>query len=266
MLFDDKKLSAASVDDLLQCPVHTVEPFALMLAPIYVLMKLNQKLVSVKAPLDFFLPDEIEGLKRYETFYIPKFVQSSVPFQTAARVVKNILNSSYDGLSPASFEISHEVFCLMAPLWGKDLRVEPFFMAIFAHELCSPLTPEQIIWARNQAVVRHDLGLILSGSFVFLAVQLGWSDYAKINAVRNEIYERTVRGDEWSDPVNEVELMVSGLYAVISEDRSISNVSLSNRDDEWARKISSRLNSYVMRRGLPKVESPTIYGNDGFAA
>ena len=53
--YETKKLQLESVDKLIQCPVHTIEPFALMLAPAYILMKLNQKLVSVKAPLDFLL-------------------------------------------------------------------------------------------------------------------------------------------------------------------------------------------------------------------
>jgi hypothetical protein len=266
MLFDDKKLSSESIDDLLQCPVHTVEPFSLMLAPIYVLMKLNQKLVSVKAPLDFFLPDEIERLQRYEIFYVPKFVKSSVQFQTAARVIKNILQTDAEGLKPAPFEISHEIFSLMAPLWGKELKVEPFFMAIFAHELCEPLTPDQILWAREQAVVRHDQGLLLSGAFVFMAVQLGWFDYPALTQARNDIYLRTVKGEEWEDPKNELEAIVSGLNVLLSQDRSISKISLETMDDEWARKVGSRINRFVQTRGIPKQESPTIYGEGGFAA
>jgi len=43
MLFDEKRLQMESATQLIQCPIHTVEPFALMLAPVYVLMKLNQK-------------------------------------------------------------------------------------------------------------------------------------------------------------------------------------------------------------------------------
>ncbi len=91
MLFDEKKLTVEAMPDLLQCPVSSVEPYAPMLAPIYVYMKLNEKLVSVKAPLDFFVPDELNSLKRYEVFYIPKFVQSTSRFQTAAKVVKNLI-------------------------------------------------------------------------------------------------------------------------------------------------------------------------------
>jgi len=266
MLFDERKLSTESIDDLIQCPVHTIEPYSLMLAPVYVLMRLNHKLVSVKAPLDFFLPDELERLKRYEMFYIPKFVQLSVQFQTAARVMKNVLHSEIAGLKPAPYEVSHEILSLIAPLWGKELQVEPFFMAIFAHELCEPLTPEQIVWAREQAVVRHDLGLMLSGAFVFIAAHLGWQDFEALTQARNDIYVRTVTGEEWDDPKNELELMVSGLNVLLSQNRSVSCDALEGIGDEWARKVSARIRTFVRYRGLPKRSSPTIYGDEGFAA
>lgn len=266
MLFDDKKLSSESIEDLIQCPVHTVEPYSLMLAPVYVLMKLNHKLVSVKAPLDFFLPEEIERLKRYETFYIPKFVKSSVRFQTAARVIKNIFSAKAADLKPAPFEVSREVLNLVGPLWGKSLTVEPFFMAIFAHELCEPLTPDQILWAREQAVVRHDLGLLLSGAFVFIAVHLGWFDYEALNRARNDVYVRTVNGEEWDDPKNEFELIVSGLNLLLSQDRSIQLETLEQINDEWARKVSSRIRNLIRTKGVPAESSPTIYGEEGFAA
>ena len=266
MLFDDKKLSTESIDELLQCPVHTVEPYSLMLAPVYVLMKLNQKLVSVKAPLDFFLPEEIERLKSYETFYIPKFVKSSVPFQTAARVTKNILLSKTDDLPPAPFEISHEIIKMVAPLWGNSLEIEPFFMAIFAHELCEPLSPDQVVWAREQAVVKHELGLMLSGTFVFMAVQLGWFDYQALTEARNKIYDRTVQGEEWNVPTNEFETIVCGLNQLLSQYRSISVSSLKHVDDEWGRKVAFRIDAFVRRKGVPKQVSPTIYGDEGFAA
>lgn len=266
MLFDDKKLSTHSIEDLIQCPVHTVEPYSLMLAPVYVLMTRNQKLVSVKAPLDFFLPEEIEKLKRYETFYISKSVTLSVQFQTAARLIKNILCTEVEGLKPASFELSHEVFSVMAPLWGKELQTEPFFMAVFAHELCEPLTPDQIVWAREQAVVKHDLGLMLSGAFVFMATHLGWYDYRALTDARNDIYMRTVTGEEWDNPQNEFELIVQGLSVLLNQDRSISCKSLDERGDEWSRKIASRIKHFVRTRGTPKQSSPSIYGEEGFAA
>ena len=106
MLFEDKKLQLESVERLIQCPVHSIEPFALMLAPVYILMKLNLKLVSVKAPLDFFTEEELQRLKSHEVFYLPKFVKSSVRFQTAARLIRKIITIQQYELSSAPFEIS----------------------------------------------------------------------------------------------------------------------------------------------------------------
>jgi hypothetical protein len=106
MLFEDKKLHLESIDQLIQCPISSVEPYSLMLSPVYVLMKLNKKLVSVKAPLDFFTKDELNRLSSNEVFYLPKFANSSVRFQTAARLVHNVLTIRQKKFNAAPFEIS----------------------------------------------------------------------------------------------------------------------------------------------------------------
>lgn len=266
MLFEDKKLQLESVENLIQCPIHTIEPFALMLAPVYILMKLNQKLVSVKAPLDFFTEDELQRLKIHEVFYLPKFVKSSVRFQTAARLIKKIITLQQSELSPAPFEISKESFDALSKLWGKQIQIEPFFMGIFTDEFCEPLDQEKMLWARENAVIKHDHGLLLSGALVFVALHLGWFDIRQLNQHRNSIYERTIQGEEWEDPTSEIEFIVSDLNKIISSETSINLEKLRMVESEWAQKLASRLEFLKNKNTNLIYDSSTIFGEEGFAA
>lgn len=266
MLFEDKKLQLESVDQLIQCPIYSIEPFALMLAPVYILMKRNQKLVSVKAPLDFFTADELQRLKVHEVFYLPKFVKSSVRFQTAARLIKKIITLQQSELSPAPFEISKESFDALSKLWGKQIQIEPFFMGIFADEFCEPLNQDKMLWARENAVIRHDHGLLLSGALVFVALHLGWFDIEQLNQFRKSIYERTVEGEEWENPSSEIEYIVHDLNQIIATETSIDLEKLRLINSEWANKLASRL-EFLKRKNTNLIyDSATIFGEEGFAA
>ncbi len=266
MLFEDKKLQLESVDKLIQCPIYTIEPFALMLAPVYILMKLNMKLVSVKAPLDFFTADELQRLKFHEVFYFPKFAKSSVRLQTAARLIRKILTIQQSELSSAPFEISKESFSALSELWGKQIQVEPFFMGIFADEFCQPLNQEKMLWARENAVINHDHGLLLSGAAIFVALHLGWFDVKFLNDQRNRIYERTVQGEEWSNPNSEFEYIVSDLNKLLHSDKSLNLQNLKLIKSEWAQKLASRLLFLKNKNTNFTYGSASIYGEEGFAA
>jgi len=266
MLFDDKKLQIESISDLIQCPVHSVEPYALMLAPVYVLMKLNQKFVSVKAPLDFFTEEELERLKTHEVFYLPKFVKSSVRFQTAGRLIRKMLTLQQGQLSSAPHEISRESFSLLSELWGKQVSVEPFFMSIFAEEFCATLKTEKMLWAREHALIKHDHGLLLSGALIFIALHLGWFDLEELNQLRTSIYERTVQGEDWSVPKSELEFIVCDLNQVLNEHPAITLEVLSDMSSEWSNKLSARLRFLKNKNTNFSYDSVSIFGKEGFAA
>ena len=91
------------------CPIESVKPYALMIAPVYVYMRRNEKFISVKAPMDFFTAEELEKLKSVEMFFMPQFVDAVLPYRNLARRVKMILGwnpvESKAGLPPAPFEI-----------------------------------------------------------------------------------------------------------------------------------------------------------------
>ncbi|MBS1958063.1 MAG: hypothetical protein JST80_01195 [Bdellovibrionales bacterium] len=266
MLFDDRKLDPSQLAEMHSCAIDTIEPYSLLLAPAYIYMKANNRVLSVKAPLDFFTPEELERVKRYGNVYFPQFVKSSVQFQTAARLIRKILTVQNQDLPRATFELMREVTHAVSELWFNDLRVEPFFAAVFAHELCDPMKSETILRAREEAVIRHDRGLLLSGMFVFIAVHLAWINLEEITACRDAIYERTVKGEDWIEPKSEMDSIVMDLNLLIEEKNEISLADLLSSDAEWTKQLTARLKEWSPKlTGRPE-RSPTIYGPEGFVA
>ena len=256
---EDKKLAVETIEDLLQCGINTVEPYALMLAPVYVFMKLNDKLVSVKAPLDFFTPEELNHLSRYEVFYIPKSVQQGSRFQTSAKLLRNLLKAerSEEKLSPAVYEVSNEVLLAMASLWGSELRVEPFYSAVFADELCGSLPPDNILVARETAVVRHEMGILLTGVLTFVLLQLGWLDLDRLTQIRLDVYQAIVESDEdWEMPKQDWQIIARDLKKMVSENSALTPEYLKGVPAEWSKKLLGRLERI---RQLPNLKNyPSI--------
>jgi hypothetical protein len=274
MFFEEKKLGIESISELLQCRVNSVEPYALMLAPVYVYMKLNEKLVSVKAPLDFFTPEELEHLSRYETFYIPKSVQLGSRFQTAAKIVSNLLrfekessSSLGKNLEPAIYEVSNEVLLAVIPLWGRGLCIDPFFTAVFADELCGTFPPEKMLESRELTVVRHDLGILLSGLSTFVLLHLGRFDLKQLIDIRFSIYEAIVDRDEnWELPTSEWHLVVRDLKKFVENNEYFSVEALPKISSEWARKLSGRVQRIQKSPKLRSYPSLKFSGGKGEAA
>lgn len=269
MVFDEKKLAVESIEGLLQCRVDTVEPFTLMLAPVYVFMKLNDKLVSVKAPLDFFIPDELDRLKRYEIFFIPKFLQSASRFQTSAKIVRCLIEQSHreNILDPAPFELANEILTSVASLWGRDSRVESFFSAVFADELCGAFDPKIMLQAREQAVVRHDAGILLAGLVTFVLVHSGYNNLLVIQNIRRQVYLETVdRNEKWDYPHSEWEIIARDLKDLLTRQDYLDPACLGLITSEWARKLLSRLKRIQSIPSTKNYESLSIRSEGGFAS
>ena len=67
MDFSNRKLPVSAAPNMRSVPIGELKPYSLMLAPVYVFLKRNERFVAVKAPMDFFTPEEIERLRPYET-------------------------------------------------------------------------------------------------------------------------------------------------------------------------------------------------------
>jgi hypothetical protein len=241
MSLKERTLEVTEIEEMFQCRISTVKPFVLMLAPVFVLMKKNEKLVCVKAPFDFFTADELINLGRYETFYLPKSVKDTVRFQTVAKIHRALFTVKPGTLSRAPFETSNEVIKSVVALWGDHLAIEPFAAAIYADELCGGLDSEAMISGRDQQVVWHEVGVLLAGAMTLILVHLGWHNLERLKAFRMEVYRRTVNGERWTNPANEWELVACDLISLIEGKHRITVSWLSSVKSEWARKLTARM-------------------------
>ena len=263
MLFEDRKLEIDSADELLSCRISTVKPYVLMLAPVYVFMKRNEKFVAVKAPLDFFTPEELESFSNYSTFHLPKSVAAITPVQTSARVVRGIFSKLDAVFPPPQFEIARESMKILRRIWGAEERVDFFSMAIFTDELCGALPSSALLHGRDTAVVRHDLGLLLSGALIFVLSHLGWGDLSFLRSLREEVYRRCVEGEDFHSPRFEWEGIARDLILLCSESRSLSRETLARISSSWASQVQGRLTDSEVYAGKLKAASGT--GTGGYS-
>ncbi len=264
MNFKDRTIELSEIESLYPCRVDTVNPYALMIAPVYVLMRRNEKLVCVKAPLDFFTGDELESLKRYEVIYVPVSVKEVGRFQTAARLHRSFIEPVNEGATRAPFEISHQVMRATAPLWGSGLCVEAFFASIYADELCGPLPAERLMQGRETAIVRHEEGILLGGALTFVLVQLGWHSLFTLKWIREQVYLRTVEGEDWQSPETDWETVVRDLKRAFVGESVLSIPVLNSIEGDWARRLASRIKKLGENSVTQKYESLSLNRTGGF--
>jgi hypothetical protein len=254
MDFSRRKLPAEEAANLRRCPIETVKPFAMMIAPVYVFMRRNEKFISVKSPLDFFTPEELERFKDVEMLFMPEFVDSVLPYRGLARRVKMMLGwNPVDvggALPPAPYELSDGVLRMTAPLWGTKYRIEPFFAGVFVNELCSLLPGEDLMAAREKDIELFERAIILSAWTVFFSLHLGAADQVYLDRVRLASFRKvmgteipqpgTLSLDNRSDAGELFRLMSSILEGDKIRDAVEAEVFFS-RSERVAQKISARL-------------------------
>lgn len=182
-----RKLPPHVADHLRKCTIASVSPYALMPTPTYVFMPKNKKFVSIKSPLDFFAPEELERLKPFGEFYVPAFIDQVSPFRSAGISAKSILTWKDDkndlGLVP--YEASNSLLRVIAPLWGSAMRVDSLCLTVFCNELFDSL-PEEIIRKDQQSdIEQFETALFRSSLSVFLALHLGYPDIEGLRDLRD---------------------------------------------------------------------------------
>ncbi len=272
MYFNKRKFDLSEAPFLRECAIETLSPFAPMLAPAYVFMRKNKKFISVKAPLDFFTEDELEKLKPYGSLYFSPFVDSSLLFRDVARKIKALLlwqpqgGSSMPKLSPAPYEISDAVLRLLSPLWGTELKIEPFFIAVFSNELCQLLPSEKLLQTRDQNVALLETAILQSAWGVFLALHLGHCQLDFLNSLRGDLFKNSLTHlapDNSGDDFSDLSRFVS--YTIPNSEVKILDWSLFNaRDTKLSEKITVRLKRIKEKWITQNQPSPTIFGAEGF--
>ncbi len=272
MDFSRKKLSEATNPSLRTCPVESVSPYALMLAPVYVHMRANGKYVAVKAPLDFFSPAELERWRPFGEFHFPDFVDSSLKFREAGRKVKAILTWELEvpyskSLPPAPYEISDAILRTIGPLWSSSMAVEPFFVTVLVNEICDLFPGTLLEKARDLDVARFERALFRSSWAVFLALHLGHHDLAFLNQIRIKVFGATLAGRTCafgSPEMQELTELVEQTLRAEGEIRALASEELRTVASRASRKILSRLERVKNELTAPGFEAPTIYGPRGF--
>lgn len=251
-------------------PIHTVKPYALMLAPVYIYMKLNEKFVSVKAPLDFFTPEELKRLVPYESFFFPPFVDAAILFHDAARAVQRVLHwkPKDEGiLSPASYEVSDAMLRILAPLWGGEISIEPFFVSVFVDELCGSLSGVLLLKAREMNVSTFELAILRSSWVVFLALHLGYCDLEYLRKIRIQSFTETMQGDGFGaiESGDLEEILSSACEMVRSrKTRRLEGALFNEGTDRVSQKMAARLNRIKTQLIPERTTLATIYGQTGF--
>ena len=270
-----------AANNLRLCPIQTVSPFALMLAPVYVYMKTNQKFIAVKAPMDFFTPEELLKLAPLKSFFISDFVDSALPFREAAHRVQAVLGwapksnqsatESSDSfppvlIPPAPYEVSDAILRITGPIWSKGAVIEPFFVSIFANELCDLLPGEVLKSARDQDVSLFERAILRSSWAVFLALHLGYNELSFLNQLRLRVFEETLERRAPRGSQNEVDELVNIVSASLVDEkvRHITAAFFKGRPERVAQKLFVRL----LRVSLKLVQNdkipPSIFGPKGF--
>ena len=272
MDFSARKLPQTAALELRICPVESVQPFAPMIGPVYVLLKKNEKLISVKGPLDFFTPEELQKFRHYKNFYLPQFVDDVVPFREAAMQVRKIISWSptkngESVLPPAPYELSDAVLQVVGTLWGRGVVIEPFFAAIFAHELCAPLSPALALSIHDRNTVSYENALLRSGLAVFLAVHLGYCDLDFLKRLRNQVFQNGLQPQsvQLRGIASEVDDLATLVYDFTLKDprKAIRGGMFGTAMGRASAKMAARLQR-VRRMVDESKPAATIFGERGF--
>ncbi len=259
--------------------VSDIKPYELMMSPVYVYLSLNGKFVGVKAPLDFFVPEELEKLLSAETLFFTKFLDEVRPFQNAGRIVKNILllkpkevkseREKYPtvNLSVSPYERSDAVLRLIGKLWGSGVRIEPFFVVAFVEELCGAIPIEYLKNTRDKSIELFEKAIFSSSWAVFHALHLGHCSLEFLSRLRIKVFNSISNEEglvEKRDEVGEIVLFARKLLAKENL-RVVDAKEIKSDESRVAQKLSSRLKrveeQFISEGALAP---PSIFGVRGF--
>lgn len=253
-----------------------------MFAPVYVFLKKNKKFISIKAPLDFFSPEELKRFSTFKKFFIPQFIDWVAPFRKTGKAIRTLLqlelkpkDKSEDSeeqtyppvaLPLAPYELSDACLRLIAPLWGRDQKIENFFIAVLMAEVLEPLPEDLLTDTKEKDYVLFEDALLRSSWGTFLALLIGYCDAQILNRIRVRIFEQVVGTEfesEESSEVNEV-IRVSQETFNQAKKGAIDKEVFLGRPDRVSQKILSRIarmEGLLPEEDLPP--SPSIYDPGG---
>ena len=277
MEFINRKLPREAIHYLYAVPVAQIRAFSILMGPVYLYFKENEKFIAIKTPLDFFTDQELTHFLPFEYFYFHRAMLHALTFREAGKNLRTLLTwkkpvASYQDvlLTPSSFEISAMALKMMGPLWWNyphyGAGVEPFLLIGFMSELCDRLSAEKLGSIRDKQIYRSETALLRSSTMVYFALLLGYGDLKFLNRLRDEVFDRTLRDDLYSDQDTEIEELFQLIRLCLDtfRDRMIPVKFFYERTERVAHKIHHRL-LRIEREHLNRgCNPPTFFGERGF--
>lgn len=269
MDFVCRKLPREAAESLRRVALKELKPYALLPAPLYAFLRTNEKFVALKGPLDCVLPEDLEKWKSFEVLFFPPFVDRTQAYLDAGRRVRQLLTlEAPEGQSPAPYELSDSVLRTLGPLWFAPMQVEPYFLALFAWEVCGSPEASMVIRAREESVERFEYAVLMSGVAVFFALLAGYTELRFIEKIRTQIITHCM---QQTSVDAEIRPWVDLAQALLTSDPSESNllwaplteVKLASLQTLVARRLVARLGrvrSDFMTKNRPH---PSIFGEGG---
>lgn len=197
MNFSRKKIPGEQSNLMRVCPIESMHAYFPVPGPVYILLSGNGKFVAVKGPLDFFTDEELARLKPVGSLFYPGFIKRVLPFRREALQFRSLLLSvetakkgTNDDLAniPSPYELSDAFLRMAGNLWSDGGVVEPFFTAVFAHELCDRMSPSWMLTGREKSVEVYEQAILRSGWAVWQAMHLGYLNVVWLTQLRNSVY------------------------------------------------------------------------------
>lgn len=273
MDFTERKLPLEANERLRRHALDTIAADRPLLAPLYVFLRKNQKFISVKGPMDFLSPSELEKLTPYgEVFSLPP-PEGVEHFESAALAVLGLLQEKRHAeaeLAPAPFEVSDHVLRVLGPLWSPLAMVEPYFVWVFTQRLLKPLEPKLLHRARDLSVSTYETAQIRSAWTVFLALHLGYCDLAVLERLRDRVFRAVLDGGNISIASRKSEMdELCELAAAQTPSEKVQNFDPKGFED-FAGRVPEKLIARLARVRDSLMDTsrlqPSVFGAGGFCS
>ncbi len=274
MEFKTRKWPVTSASELRVCPIEDMKPHVLMWAPVYVHLPRNEKFLAVKAPMDFFSPEELSRLAPYQSLFTGPSVDLSLRFREVGRRVLGLMMWDSLGeppgiaiLPPAPYEYSDAVLRMVGPLWSGTGIVESFFVVALVEGLFGSLPAELLAEAREQGPAVFERALCRSSWVVFLAMILGQIDLDHLLRAWIGAFNLSLSAGRRSPLPGDTR----DLYYLVAElgvedgFSPVAGKTFGKREDALSRKIASRLIRIRWWLTDPNFTQPSVRGPGGFA-
>lgn len=276
MQYTWKKLSIDKVSELSRLELTEDLDFKILGSPVYLLLKKNEKLVSIKEPLDFFSKEERKKLIQQEAqLYVAPILKDSEEYFKMGRSIKEILlkgENKEDQLGISPFEVSFLLRKKLNQIWSRYKKdndfitgIESFFIVFLIDGAFGNIQSKKLIPSKQIDFDLYEHSLMISSIFTFFLLHLSLTDLDYLLFLRESAFERILDEKEenlikWTSEVENLFSWIQNKFPGNSS-RIIVEDDLKDCKENGLQKIHSRL-IHFQKNDLK--EPASIYGKIGF--